>query len=449
MIPVRSVMNRRTVLRGMLQGSAVTVGLPLLDCFLNENGTALANGAALPVAFGTWFWGCGLNPGRWEPTTTGPGYDMAVELQPLAGYRDRINIYSGMTAHLDGRPNPPHFMGPAAILTGSVLQGGIAPSVPSIDSLIADVIGARTRFRSLEVACTGNPANSHSVRAGSIVNPAEIAPAALYARVFGPDFKDPNAAEFSPDPAVMVRRSVLSAVAEQSGAFVRGLGAEDRARLDEYFTSLRELEQQLDIELRKPAPLEACSVPAKSDTDPVGTVLETALANHRLFAGILAHALACGQTRVINVAFSEGLSPIRLAGEANTQHLFTHEDPVDEKLGYQPNVAKFIAPIMGGFAELLAALDAVREGDGSLLDRTLIFACTDHGYAKIHTLENIPMMTAGRAAGRMKTGIHFAAAKGDPVSRVGLTIQQALGVPISSWGTQSNQTSKTIADIMA
>ncbi len=441
--------DRRRVLRGMLQGGAVTVALPFLDCFLNANGTALADGAPLPVAFGTWFWGCGLNPGRWEPAKTGPGYDMAVELEPLTPFRDKINIYSGMTAHLDGKPNPPHFMGPAAILTGSVLQTGIIPNVPSIDMLVADAIGTRTRFRSLEVSCTGRPDNSHSVRAGAVMNPSEVSPLALYARVFGPEFKDPNAADFTPDPAVMARRSVLSAVAEQSRALAAGVGAADRARLDEYFTSLRELEQQLAIDLQKPAPLEACAVPARIEENPVGTVLDEALANHALFAGILAHALACGQTRVINVAFSEGLSPIRLAGEANTQHLFTHEDPVDDRLGYQPNVAKFIHPIMGGFATLLTALDSIREGDHTLLDRMVVFACTDHGFAKIHTLDNIPMMTAGGANGRLRTGLHFAAGKGDPVSRVGLTVQQALGVPVSSWGTQSNQTSKTITEAMS
>jgi hypothetical protein len=138
-----------------------------------------------------------------------------------------------------------------------------------------------------------------------------------------------------------------------------------------------------------------------------------------------------------------------MKGEANTQHLFTHEDPVDEKLGYQPNVAKFIQPIMGGFNELLLAMDGIKEGDRSLLDRLVVFAATDHGFAKIHTLDNIPMMSVGGASGRIKTGIHYAAAKGDPVSRVGLTIQQALGVPVSSWGTGSNQTSETITEVMA
>ena len=95
-----------------------------------------------------------------------------------------------------------------------------------------------------------------------------------------------------------------------------------------------------------------------------------------------------------------------------------------------------------------AALDSIKEGDGTLLDRTLIMATSDTGYAKLHTLENIPLFTAGGAGGRIKTGIHVAA-KGDPATRVGLTVQQALGVPINSWGTDSMQTSKTIAEVLA
>ena len=67
--------GRRSLLRGMMGGAAVSVGLPFLDCFLNTNGTALASGAPLPVRFGTWFWGLGVTEDRWKPTKTGAGYD--------------------------------------------------------------------------------------------------------------------------------------------------------------------------------------------------------------------------------------------------------------------------------------------------------------------------------------------------------------------------------------
>jgi hypothetical protein len=92
--------RRRSVLRGMMGGGAIAVGLPFLDCFLNANGTALADGTALPVCFGSWFSGLGFNPGRWEPTIVGAKYEMAPELAPLAPLKDKINIYSGMKCFL-------------------------------------------------------------------------------------------------------------------------------------------------------------------------------------------------------------------------------------------------------------------------------------------------------------------------------------------------------------
>jgi hypothetical protein len=435
----------------MMGGAAVTVGLPFLDCFLDSNGSALAGGAPLPVCFGTWFYGCGLNPGRWEPKTVGANYEFGVELAPLNAFKHKINVYSQMSALLDGRPRGAHTVGPAVILQGTTpptLEHSFNPE-PSIDAVIADVIGKHSRFRSLEVSCTGNPVSTHSKRAGTAMNPSEVSPLALYTRIFGAEFKDPNAESFTPDPAVLARRSVLTAVGEQTKRLMNQVGAADRAHLDQYFTSLRELEQQLDLELQKPAPLAACSVPAKPEETRIGTEVKEVMGNHRLFAKLLAHALACDQTRVFNVMLTDGLSQLRFAGEANTQHLFTHEDPIDQKLGYQPNVVRFVPTVLENLNVLLTELDAIREGDKTLLDRMLVLAYTDSGYAKNHTTDNIPMLTAGSACGRMKTGIHFAAAKGDPVTRVSLTVQQALGLPVSSFGTESNKTSKTITEVTA
>ncbi len=445
-------LSRRRVLKGMLGGAAVSVGLPLLDCFLDANGTAFAaTGAALPVCFGTWFYGCGFNPGRWEPTTVGPNYEFGVEMQPLTPFRHKINVYSQMSALLDGRAPGAHDVGPAVIMQGTApptLEHPMNPG-PSFDTLIADTIGSRTRFRSLEVSCTGRPTSSHSKRTGTATNPSEVSPLALYTRLFGPEFRDPNAADFKPDPAVMARRSVLSAVGDQARSLMNQVGAADRAHLDQYFTSLRELEQQLDLQLQRPAPLAACRVPSRPENTPVGSEVAEVTTNHRLFARLIAHALACDQTRVFNLMLTDGLSQLRFTGEANTHHLFTHEDPIDSKLGFQPNVVKFYPAILGMFTTLLSELDAIREGDHTLLDRMLVFNYTDSGYAKNHTTDNIAMLTAGGAGGRVKTGIHYAAPKGDPVTRVSLTVQQAVGVPIGSFGTESNHTSKTITEVMA
>jgi hypothetical protein len=348
-----------------------------------------------------------------------------------------------MKVFLDGKPNAAHQTGFQVCQGGAVIKG--VENYPSIDSLVADTIGTRTRFRSLEVSCDGSP-QSFSRRGGSVVNPAETSPLALYTRVFGPDFKDPNAADFTPDPKVMVRRSVLSAVGDHREQLLKQVGASDRVRLDEYFTSLRELEQQLDLQLQKPAPLEACSVPKQPDQGQVGVVVDDARNNHKLFAGLLANALACGQTRVFNMS---GLSlSLRKPGEGATYHIYTHEEAADPKLGYQPNVGWFALQVAAAFRDLLDKLDGIKEGGGTLLDRTLVYASSDTGFAKFHSVENLPLITAGRAGGRMKTGIHVHA-QGDTVTRVGLTIQQALGVPVDNWGTDSNKTSKTITEVMA
>jgi len=141
-------------------------------------------------------------------------------------------------------------------------------------------------------------------------------------------------------------------------------------------------------------------------------------------------------------------SSLRRSGSQMIHHIYTHEEPINEDLGYQPNVSYFTERCMLGFADYLTALSSVREGDKTLLDRSLILAMTDTGYAKVHSLENVPIITAGGAGGRMKTGLHISA-KGDPGSRVGLTVQQALGLSLNSWGTDSMQTSKTITEVLA
>jgi hypothetical protein len=441
-------LSRRRLLRGVVAGSAVSVGLPFLDCLLNTNGTAFADGTALPPVYASWFFGCGLNPGRWEPKTPGMITDVGPELKPLLPFKDKINIFSGFKVQVDGRPATPHITGPIAIATGIVPASGQKAALPSVDTLIADVIGTKTRFRSLEVSCIGSH-KSESVRAGNIMNPSEGSPAALYMRIFGPDFRDPNAANFTPDPRVMARRSVLSGVREQLAEVQAMVGASDKVRLDEYFTSVRQLEQQLELELQKPAPLKACSVPQKPENEPKpGTETSTMLTNHKLFVGLLANAIACGQTRVVNIALTEGLSTLRRGGSAVIHHTHTHEEPIDPALGYQPNVTWFVENIVTAMATMIATFDGFREGDRTMLDRMLVWVTTDTGFAKIHALDNIPTLTAGNAGGKVKSGLHIQSA-GDPITRVGLTVQQAMGAPINRWGTDGMATSKSVTEILA
>ena len=428
----------------MLGGTAVSVGLPLLDCFLNSNGEALADGAPLPKTFVSWFQGLGYAPGYWEPKTVGPKYDFGVQLKALTPMRDKINIFSGLKVFLDAHPAGAHSAGPQACL-----QGGVStPSLPSIDQITADAISTRTRFRSLEVSCDGDQ-TSNSRRSATAINPGQPSPVALYKDLFGPDFKDPNAAEFKPDPMVMARKSVLSAVTEKRETLLKQVGASDRSRLDEYFTSLRALENKLQVQLEKPAPMEACTIPKGTEFEvQPGMLIDEAREANRLFGGLLAHAMSCGQTNVASLNLGGSLSNLRRQGSQQTFHMYTHEEMVDPVLGYQKEVSWFGNQVAEALLDFAMAFEAIKEGKGTLLDRSIILYSTDSGYARSHNVENMPMMTIGSGGGALKTGIHVSA-PGDGVTRVGLTVMQALGVPIGSWGIEGNTTTKTITEVMA
>jgi hypothetical protein len=441
-------LTRRTALRGVLGGMTVTVGVPLLDCFLDGRGVAMAGtGAPVPARFGTWFWGLGVNPPRWFPKTVGPKYDLPVELEAIKAVKDKVNIFGGFNVPLDGHPNIPHGTGGPAVRSGIVPAAENRSPGASFDVLIGDVIGTRSRFRSLDLSATGDVRNSLSGRGNGNINPAEGTPAGLYARVFGPGFVDPNSATFTPDPIAMTRRSVLSGVEEQRKALVARVGASDQRRLDQYFTSLRQLEKQLDVELTKPERREACVRPGKAgEPRPSNSDVDNVTYNHKLMTDLLVMALACDNTRVFNMTFNQGASALTRQGSTVTHHQLTHEEPLNVQLGYQENVTFFVNKIMEGWAYFVQALDSVKEGDRTLLDNTIVFAHTETEFAKFHTIDNLPMMTAGSGGGRIKTGIRVDGA-GSPVSRLGLTLQQAMGVPVDRWGVGGMETNKPIKEI--
>jgi hypothetical protein len=441
--------SRRRVLRSLAAGSAISVGLPFLDCFLNENGTALAStGSRLPVRFGTWYWGLGLPPGHWEPKQTDAGYEFPPLLAMLSPFKHKLTVLSGMRVDADGKSTEPHDSGANCVFTGVMSAHTAAPG-KSLDQSIADVIGSGTRFRSIQVACNGNPKVSMSSSDANAVNPSEVSPLALYTRIFGQGFTDPSEATFTPDPEVMVRESALSVVGEQRRSLLRLVGVEDRRRLDQYFTSLRDLENKLSIELKEPAPMPACSIPEQPEQVTERSVMiEDVRKRHDLFADLLAHALACGQTRVFNLAISHGNANVRREGNPTHHHAHSHEEPIDETLGYQPMTTWFCLEYMKLLQNMLATLDNFQEGGGSLLDRVLMFIPTDHGDARLHSLQDIPVFLAGGAGGRVKTGLHLSL-KGQSITRVGLTVQQIMGVPIGRWGTGANEVSAPIVEIVA
>jgi hypothetical protein len=442
--------NRRTLLRGLFQGSATAmVALPFLDCFLDNSGRALAaTGKPIPTRFGTFFWGCGLTKALFLPKNTGLNYEDTPQLASLKPYKAKMNLMSGYRAYVDKKPNIQHWSGLASITTGVAPKTDTIFEAQTIDQTIADAIGHGTRFKSIEVSCCGNKRESYSSLGGSNANPAETSPLGLYTRLFGPGFQDPSKGDWKPDPEVMLQQSVLSVVADDRIQLMQNVGAADKARLDQYFTSVRELEQTMVVELQRPEMIANVSIPDAPGDMPISKSVPMLRKVTPVMSKLLAIGLATNQTRVFNMAFSEPASTIFMPGDSQPFHQATHEEPVDGALGYQPITSKFSTYSMEGFAALLAALDDVKEGDGTLLDHSLVMAYTDTSYAKLHAVDGIPMILAGSANGRMKTGLHVVG-NSETVTRVGLTAQQLMGLSVDHWGSESNLTSKPVSEIMA
>jgi hypothetical protein len=443
-----NALSRRRVLKGMLEGGAVAVALPLLDCFLNDNGTALASGEPMPVRFGTWFWGLGMAEKVFVPKTIGPNYELPPEIAALAPVRDYVNLYTRFNAYRDTSPNLCHYTGWVVLRTGiAPMNGGDLPD-ETIDVTIARKIGRTTRFKMLTATATGDVHNSFSYENANSINAAEWSPLSFYTKLFGPGYQDPNSSTFRPDPRVMVRKSALTGVLDQTRQLERSVGVDDRARLDQYFSDVRDLERQFDEQLTKPNPIASCRrVDAPKDDPPQGEDTQLVALRHQLMTDLMVMAVACDQTRVVNMAYSAGFAATIKAGYDRPHHTCTHEEAVDSQLGYQPTASWFTRRAMERWSSFIQAFAKVKEGGGTLLDNVLLYATTDTAWARLHTLEGIPMFTAGRAGGRIKSGMHIDGG-GTAGTRVGFTIMKVFGVDTTEWGANSNRTSQEVTEML-
>ncbi len=441
--------TRRRVLRGAVDGSAVAVALPFLNVFLNGNGNALADGAPLPVRFGTWAWGLGMNEKIFVPKQTGANWELPEEIESLKGVKQHINLFTRFNGFRDAAPNLCHKTGWVISRAGMAPMNQTDYPGETIDITVAKKIAGPTRFSVLTTTATGNIRDSFSYENANSMSIADYSPILFYTKLFGEDFQDPNAKEFKPNPRVMVRKSVLSGVMDSAKDLQTAVGAEDRQRLDQYFTGLRELERQFDQQLQKPEPRAACVVGKTPKDEPQAGLDYTLVGKrHQMMTDLLVMAITCDQSRVFNMAYSQSAAATSKAGYDKPHHTASHEEPVDFQLGYQPQTSWFIRRSMESWAYFVDAFAKQKEGDGHLIDNVLIYATTDQALARIHSIDNQPMFTAGRAGGKIKTGLHLDGG-GSPGTRLGLTAMKVFGLDISSWGTQSNGTNKEIGEIVA
>ncbi len=440
--------NRRRVLKGMLNGVGVSVALPFLEVFLNSSGTALASGRPMPVRFGTWGYGLGGTKEIFVPKKTGPGYDLPDEIASWAPVRDDVNLFTNGSAFPDSSPNRNHFTGWVVSRTGVAPEKDLVPA-ETIDVTVAKQIGRTTRFTSLTATATADARDTYSYLNATTPNAPDWSPLQFYMRLFGPEFQDPNADEFTMDPRLIARRSVLSGVMDQSRSMMKTLGAADRQRLDQYFTGLRQLEKQFDHRLTKPEPIASCVAPGEAPENPLMDKSADAVKlRHKMMTELMVMAIACDQTRVFNMTYSAAFSSIIKPGYPKPHHTCTHEEPVDEELGYQHHASWFTRRAMESWSDFVAAFREIPEGDGTLLDNVLILGTTDVGYARTHAIDGMPVFLAGRAGGKARSGQHIDL-EGGSVAQVGYTALRLLGIDTPSWGTLSNQVSEVRGEVVA
>lgn len=442
-MPRLPALSRRTLLRGMLAGSAVSVALPLLEAALNRNGTALASGDPFPRRFGLFYWGNGVLADGLVPTTEGPSWTPSPVLEPLAPMRDQITVVSGMKVYTGN--TTPHISGPAGLLSGRpiVPDGSESFSGPSFDQVVASAIGGDTRFRSLEVGVQRSDL-SFSFNAPHSINPPECSPVALYQRLFVDGFVAPGSGA-QVDPRLALRRSVLSAVGDDVKRLQQRLGAADKARLEQHLEGVRGLEKQLEKLEQNPPSLAACLAPADPGPDLADIEGRPQLsATCRAMGKLLAMALACDQTRVFSLWFSRPVSNLLYPSVNAGHHQLTHDEP-----DHQPQVLSIVQYILTELNAFLQEFSAITEGDGTLLDHSAILATTDCSYARAHSVENYPLLIAGTANGALRKGTHYHSVSNENTSKVMLSLARAVGLDMASYGLKDGEATEGLGAIEA
>lgn len=433
--------TRRTVLRGMLGGGLVTIGLPLFDALMNDTATAFADGDALPKRFGLFYWGNGVLPDLWTPKGMGTEYELSPTLQPLAEMKSKFSVISGLKVPLQNIV--PHLSGPIGLLTGAPALASNKEefATATIDQTIADIVGTDTRFKSLEAGV--EPGVKSLSRSGPLsINPAETSPRALFARVFGPEFVMPGDMA-KPNPTIALRKSVLDAVTEDATRLQSTLGATDRARLDQHLTGIRALELRLKKLEENPPSLAACKLPAEPKPEYPDVAGRPPLSEiSRAMVDTLAMTLACDQTRVFSFWFHSGVSNVLFPGAPSGHHQLTHDEPSP-----QPEVAKILLQVMAELNYMFKTFDSIAEGSSTLLDHCALLATSDCSYGRQHLLDEYPLIVAGTANGNLKTGLHYRSPAQENTSKLILTLSRAMGLTLESFGAAEGKASEGLSAI--
>ena len=437
MMVTRKAIPRRAVLRGI----GATVALPLLDGMLPAFASPPESIARLSIVFAP----NGMNMDKWTPATDGAAFQLSPTLEPLAPFRDRLLVLSGLDNSIgDARPgegeSAPHERAGGVFLTSvhPEREGRVGISV---DQIAAKELGRHTQLASLELGLHINDVvgqcekgwscaytNTLSWRTPTTPLPVEYRPRAVFERLFG----DSD----STDPAVrrarMQRdRSILDSVIEAAARLMRTVGPSDRARLGEYLEGMRDVERRIQrAEEQSSRELPNVDRPAGIP----GSFEEHA----KLMFDLQVLAYQTDLTRVITLMLGPEQSnrPYPEIGVPDVHHGLSHHQHDPEKLA---KIAQIDAYHMRVFRYYLEKLLATRDGDGSLFDHlTILFGCSMSD-GNDHLLQNLPILLASGSSGRLKGGRHLRYPKGTPISNLYLTLLEDVGVPSDSFGDSTGK----------
>jgi hypothetical protein len=416
-LPVASSLNRRS----FLHAAGVSLALPLLEAFRPRRLLAAAD-ESVPRRMVCICTPLGLHPQAFFPEKAGKDYELTPYLEVLKDLRDDFTVISGLSHPDVGASHDSIF----SFLTAAPhpeQRAGFKNSI-SLDQFAADYIGTRTRFASLPLSCEGFSLSW--TRSGALV-PSDSYPSSVFARLFlegRPDEVEAQARRLRDG------RSILDAVSGQAKSMQHGLGAADREKLDEYFTSVRELEQRLAINeewAKKPKPKVDATQPQNiaNSADLVGRA--------RLMFDLIHLAIQTDSTRLITLMLLGTSLVPPVQGVSLGHHDLSHHGQDPSKID---QLKKVELEKLKSFQEFLARLKETKEDGQSLLDRTTVFFSSNLGNAATHATKNLPIVLAG---GGFAHGEHLAfdPANPPPLSNLYVSMLQRMGIEVDKFGSSS------------
>lgn len=396
--------------RSFLRSTGISLALPWLNAFAEKDASRQPARRMVCVCAPL-----GLHPEYFFPTDSGKNYTLSPYLEVLREFREDFSVISGL-CHAGMSAGLGH-QASASFLTG--IPGAGRPgfrNAISIDQFAAERIGMRTRFPSL--ALSGEGAGGLSwTRTGALI-PADNSPSRVFARLF---------LEGKPgEVREQMRRledgrSILDDVREQAAAMRAGLGAEDRDKLDEYLTSVRELEQRMVNDqswVTQPKP--------KVDVEPPKDIANAAdlIGRTRLLFDLTHLALQTDSTRLITIMLAGSTFAPPIEGVSLGHHDLSHHGKDPGKLAQLKIVE---VETMKTVRDLLAKLRQSSEGDANLLDRTTVYLGSNLGDGSSHSTKNLPVLLAG---GGFRHGRHlpFDPQNPPPLCNLYVSMLQSLGI---------------------